>query len=105
MAVVVGRDGSDRRVATLYAGDFFGEMALFSADRRTATVRSVTDAQLYELRKPEVDRLCEASAGVRDALVTAAAARKAALERPSRATRASRMMSVDDVMTALGEEG
>jgi CRP-like cAMP-binding protein len=68
--------GAPQRVASLHAGDFFGEMALLTAERRTATVRAVTDCHLYELSKPDVDALCDVCAGVREALMEAYRARK-----------------------------
>ncbi len=36
-----------RRVALLGAGDFFGEMSLMTGERRTATIRTLTDAEFY----------------------------------------------------------
>lgn len=66
-----------RRIASLHAGDFFGEMALLSDTPRTATVRAMTGCQLYELSRRDVDALCEVCEGARDALIAAAAARRA----------------------------
>ncbi len=89
VAVLVSRDGAERRMASLYAGDFFGEMALLTAGPRTATVRAVTDCQLYELAKRDVDALCDVCPGVKEALVEAYEARRRALERPERLSRVS----------------
>ena len=41
-------------VATLLAGEFFGEMALLSANPRTATVTAVTHCTLHELTRTDV---------------------------------------------------
>lgn len=69
VAVLVTQDGGDpHRVASLHAGDFFGEMALLTEERRNATVRAVSDCQLYELSKRDVDAICETSRGVKEAL-------------------------------------
>ena len=79
VAVMVRANGKDKRVASLHAGDFFGEMALLTAERRTATVRAISACQLYELSKTDVDALREHSAGVDEALVSAYQKRKADL--------------------------
>jgi CPA1 family monovalent cation:H+ antiporter len=47
--VVRDFEGQAQRVGTLMAGDYFGEMALMHHEPRTATVRTVTPCQLYEL--------------------------------------------------------
>lgn len=76
VAVLVERPGQpERRIASLHAGDFFGEMALLSDQPRNATVRAVSSCQLYELSKRDVDALCEVCEGAREALVAAADAR------------------------------
>ena len=95
IAVYVSQDGSERRVASLYAGDFFGEMALLTAERRTATVRAVTDCQLYELSKADVDAVCEVCDGVGEALVEAAERRRSALMR-RRSSQTLRMPVLDE---------
>jgi hypothetical protein len=72
-----------KRMATLYVGDFFGEMALLTEEPRRATVRCVTDCQVYQLTKSDVDRLCGICTGVREALTRATEERARALARPS----------------------
>ena len=42
-------DGAEREVATLRAGQFFGEMALLTGEARTATVVALTDVECYRL--------------------------------------------------------
>ncbi|MCZ6916332.1 MAG: cation:proton antiporter [Gemmatimonadetes bacterium] len=79
--LVASGDRPPRRVASLHAGDFFGEMALLSDDPRNATVEAVTAGQLYELSKSDVDGLCEVCEGVKQALTAAALARKVSTAR------------------------
>jgi small-conductance mechanosensitive channel len=49
--VRVDADGMYKTVATLRAGDFFGEMALLTGAPRTATVVAMTDVSSYRLDK------------------------------------------------------
>lgn len=42
----------ERKVATLKAGDFFGESVLVSNSKRTATVTALTDTSCFVLLKP-----------------------------------------------------
>jgi CPA1 family monovalent cation:H+ antiporter len=86
--------GEPRRVASLHAGDFFGEMALLNAEPRSATVQAATPCQLYELVKQDVDALCKVCTGVRVALTDAAIKRRDG-GRPSR--RVSRAVVQADV--------
>ena len=46
-------------VATLYAGDFFGEAALLHGTPRNATTIATTPCSLYELNRQDLDRICE----------------------------------------------
>jgi small-conductance mechanosensitive channel/CRP-like cAMP-binding protein len=50
--VSISRNGTSIPVATLNAGDCFGEMSLLTGERRTATVRAETDCQVMEISKP-----------------------------------------------------
>lgn len=59
IAKVFVREGEEETlVATLYAGDFFGEAALLHAQPRNATARAATPCSLYELKKVDLDKLC-----------------------------------------------
>lgn len=49
--VVRGADGQGESLAVLTEGQFFGEMALFDAVERSATVRAVGDARVLKVDK------------------------------------------------------
>lgn len=76
-------NGNSRDLATLMAGDFFGEMALLHRDPRTATVRAITPSSLYELRRVDLDQVIEKYPDMRKALEEADQRRKAQLVEPS----------------------
>ncbi|RMH12152.1 MAG: hypothetical protein D6701_13895 [Gemmatimonadetes bacterium] len=73
-------DGITRDVATLIAGDFFGEMALLHGTRRTATCRAVTPCALYELRRQDLEAVLATHPGIRQVLEETAARRRAELD-------------------------
>jgi small-conductance mechanosensitive channel/CRP-like cAMP-binding protein len=50
--VFVSKNGSTIQVATLNAGDCFGEMSLLTGERRSATVRADADCYVMEIGKP-----------------------------------------------------
>ena len=50
--VVVERNGVARRVASLGAGECFGEMSLLTGERRSETVIAQTDCEVVEIAKP-----------------------------------------------------
>jgi CRP-like cAMP-binding protein len=50
--VVVERNGVARPVASLGAGECFGEMSLLTGERRSATVIAQTDCEVVEIAKP-----------------------------------------------------
>ncbi len=60
--------GVSRDIATLMAGEFFGEMALLHGGPRRATCRAVTPCALYELRRSDLDLVCEVCPEMKDAL-------------------------------------
>ena len=62
----------------LGAGDFFGEMALLSGERRTADVRAHGYCHLLELAEPDFRRLIEQDLDLRHHILQVAAQRRAA---------------------------
>ncbi|MBI1372273.1 MAG: cyclic nucleotide-binding domain-containing protein [Phycisphaera sp.] len=73
--VRVVREQSDGRVsdlATLVAGEFFGEMALLFGQPRSATCRAVTPCALYALRRADLDAVARACPAITNALMDAA---------------------------------
>ena len=54
--VTVDRNGSPRFVASLGAGDCFGEMSLLTGEPRTATVVANSDCEVVEIDKPVLAR-------------------------------------------------
>lgn len=55
---IVARDG-ETVYATLTAGDFFGEIALFTHKPRTASARSMSYCDMYALDTPSFERVLE----------------------------------------------
>jgi len=55
-------------IATLSAGDFFGEMALLHDVPRSATVKTLTPCSLYSLKRRDLEKAMHAHPGIRDAL-------------------------------------
>ena len=47
----------DRKLTTLKAGDFFGEIALFKNKNRTATVKAISYCDVYVLDKKAFDKV------------------------------------------------
>jgi len=53
----IEEDGEEHDLGTLMAGDFFGEMALMHHESRSATIRTVTPCQLYELPRHALEEV------------------------------------------------
>jgi CRP-like cAMP-binding protein/Zn-dependent protease len=49
--------GDTRVLRTLEPGESFGELALLSTAPRSATIRAITDVEVFEIDKPTFDRL------------------------------------------------
>ena len=74
--VSISKNGSSIPVATLSAGDCFGEMSLLTGERRAATVRAETDCQVMEISKPVMAELLRASPNTLERLSELLAKRK-----------------------------
>jgi CRP-like cAMP-binding protein len=60
--------GSTRDLATLIAGDFFGEAALLSGEPRNASVTAVTECTLYRLHRDDLEVAIATQPAIRKAL-------------------------------------
>jgi len=60
--------GKSRQVATLHAGDFFGEAALLHSVPRNATAMAATPCSLYELKQEDLYKLSLAYPEIRAAV-------------------------------------
>jgi small-conductance mechanosensitive channel len=54
--VLVDRDGSQTRVASLGPGDCFGEMSLLTGEKRSATIAATMDCEIVEIGKAVLTR-------------------------------------------------
>ncbi len=59
VGVLVKTGGQTTRVATLSAGDCFGEMSLLSGETRSASILAVTDSDILEITRATFARLIE----------------------------------------------
>lgn len=62
-------------IATLHAGDFFGEMAIVSGNPRNASVAAVTYCSLYELRRADLEAVQIVCPALQQVLEATASAR------------------------------
>jgi CPA1 family monovalent cation:H+ antiporter len=74
-------DGHAIDLASLMAGDFFGEMALLHGMARTDTCRAVTPCALYELARADLDAVIETCPAISEALASADHLRRAELRK------------------------
>jgi CRP-like cAMP-binding protein len=69
LQVSVPEDGkTDRAVAQLGPGEFFGEMALLRDEPRSATVRALSDAQVFSLSADNYARFIQEMPSLQNAL-------------------------------------
>ncbi len=87
LEVFVEGPGGERRVATLEAGDFFGEMALLSDAPRNATVRAATPSRLFALTSRDLSALLERHPSIRSEVERVVEARASALAAANAAPR------------------
>jgi len=74
--VSVSKNGSTIQVATLNAGDCFGEMSLLTGEPRSATVRADGDCYVMEIGKPIMAEVLRDAPGCLEKLSELLAQRK-----------------------------
>jgi small-conductance mechanosensitive channel/CRP-like cAMP-binding protein len=79
--VVRSPEGSERTVATVGPGDFFGEMSLLTGDPRTATVRAESGMVLGEVSKEALLPILSANPGVAERIAEIVTLRKQGLDK------------------------
>ena len=89
-SVIVGGNGHQTRVATLNAGDCFGEMSLLTGEKRSASVVAVNDCKVLEITKPVFAEIVAEDEGL--------------LPRLSELL-ASRQMQTDGIVAAQAQRG
>ncbi|HVG35325.1 MAG TPA: cyclic nucleotide-binding domain-containing protein [Pyrinomonadaceae bacterium] len=78
--VQIADNGRPRTVATLKEGDFFGEMALFTGEPRTANVVAQEETEVLEIGHQAVKRLFDTNPALVESLSRTIAERRAGLK-------------------------
>ncbi len=78
--VVITEDGLRRTVANLHCGDFFGEIALLTGERRAATVIALENTDCYRLDSEGVNELLHSRPEIAEHISHVLARRKVELD-------------------------
>lgn len=73
-------DGDSSVVKILGPGDYFGEMALLTGERRAATITALTECGCFVVEKPQLKKLLEHNPAIAEALSKMLSSRKAELD-------------------------
>ena len=104
-AVRTNQDGRTITLASFGPGDFFGELAMFDSERRSATVEALDDVEALALLGPDMRRLLNSHADLAVKLVTAMGRRlRAANERLASQSFQTVQSRVATVVTQLVEQ-
>jgi len=79
--VRVSIDGNlSERLATLYNGDFFGEMGMMTGEPRSATVIALTDVECYRVDKESFDEILRSRPEIAESISEVLARRRVELD-------------------------
>jgi CRP-like cAMP-binding protein len=81
--VQVNDNGRARTVATLNEGDFFGEMALFTGEPRTANVLALEETEVLEIGHAAMKRVFDTNPDLVESLSFIMAERRQGLASPT----------------------
>ena len=84
--VQISDNGKPRTVATLNVGDFFGEMALFTGEPRTANVVAAEETEVLEIGHRSMKQIFETNPDLVEALSNEIAERRAGLKKKTETT-------------------
>jgi len=76
LSVYIKEGDVEQMVAHIYPGHFFGEMSLFTGEKRVATVKSNVDAVLYELPLQAMEPIMKNRPELADKIAKVIASRK-----------------------------
>jgi small-conductance mechanosensitive channel/CRP-like cAMP-binding protein len=79
VSVRIAKDGIEREVARLRAGNFFGEMSLLTGAPRSATVVALTDVECYRLDKAAFEDILRARPEIAEGVAAILAKRRTGL--------------------------
>jgi len=77
----IQEDGKEKDLATLMAGDFFGEIGLLTGEVRSATCKAVTPCALYELKRKDFETVIVTCPAVQAAVKKVEAKRRKILNK------------------------
>ncbi|HSQ24759.1 MAG TPA: mechanosensitive ion channel family protein [Pyrinomonadaceae bacterium] len=89
VAVQVSDRGSPRTVATLTDGNFFGEMALFTGEPRTASVVAVEETEVFEIGHAAMKHIFQTNPDLAESISWTITERQADLAKGSQAAQPS----------------
>jgi len=89
VAVQVSERGGPRTVAVLTEGNFFGEMALFTGEPRTANVVALDETEVLEIGHAAMKHLFETNPDLAESISWTIAERQADLAKGSEAAQTS----------------
>jgi small-conductance mechanosensitive channel len=84
--VSISENGKRRTVATLNEGDFFGEMALFTGEPRTANVSAAEETEVLEIGHQAMKQLFESNPNLVESLSATIAERRIGLMKKEETT-------------------
>ena len=79
--VIAGDSRHGKHIAALGPGGFFGEMSLMTGERRSATVRAVTDVKVLEITKSAITPFLDANPELIERFAAVLKTRQAELDR------------------------
>lgn len=101
LAVELGEGLSQREVARLKPGQFFGEMSLMTGETRTASVRAVTETELLVIGKDALQGVLEDAPDLAETISRILAERSAALAEAASMSQSDKKRTVERETTVL----
>ena len=101
VAVQVADRNGPRKVAELTEGNFFGEMALFTGEPRTANVVAIEETEVLEIGHAAMKHLFDTNPGLAESISITIAERQADLARGSERAAQASLPETDGLLTSI----